>query len=140
MARYAAAPPEVLEHRLRELDREWDVDRVTATVFGLVLLGSVLLAYFVGAGGLVLAGILSICLLLHGLAGWTPARPLILRLCYRTPWEIAHERCALKMIRGDFQVETLTTTPQDREDLSRFENEGGSPAKSPEPDVSPQVQ
>ena len=39
--------------------------------------------------------------------------------------EIAQERYALKAIRGDFQPMNLITTPQDREDLSRFEGEGG---------------
>lgn len=139
LARYASAAPGVLEQRLRELDHEWDVDRVTAITFGLVLLGTGLLTWFAGAGWVVLSGIIALCLLLHGLCGWTPALPLIRSLGYRNPWEIAHERSALRMIRGDFPLESPATISQDREDLSRFENEGGSPAKSSEPDVSPHV-
>jgi hypothetical protein len=139
VARYAAPPAGVLEHRLRELDREWDVERLTATVWGLVLLGAVLLVLLLGAGWLVLPVVVAACLLLHGLVGWTPARPLLRRLGYRTPQEVARERFALKAMRGDCQPESLVTTPQDREDLARFEDEGGPPAEVPQPDVSAPV-
>jgi hypothetical protein len=132
---HAAVPAAVLEKRLRELDREWDVERLTAASSGLFLLGGVLLVVFLGAGWLVLPALLAVCLLLHGLAGWTPALPLVRRLGYRTPQEIARERHALQIMRGDFQPESLATTPQDREDLSRFENEGGAPAGIPGPDA-----
>jgi len=135
VARYASATPALLEQRLRELDHEWDVERLTGTVSGLVLLASAVLAWFLGEGWLVLPAIIGACLLLHALLGWTPALPLIRLLGYRTAEEITYERYALKAIRGDFQPISQITTPQDREDLSRFEGEGGPPAptEAPEP-------
>jgi len=136
VARFASATPALLEQRLRELDHEWDVERVTGAASGLVLLGSVLLAWFMGEGWLVLPAIIGGCLLLHAVIGWTPALPLIRQLGYRTAEEIAQERYALKAIRGDFQPMNLITTPQDREDLSRFEGEGGPPLPELEPHAS----
>jgi len=136
VARYASATPALLEQRLRELDREWDVERLTGAVAGLVLLASVLLSWFLSDGWLVLPTLIGLCLLLHAIVGWTPALPLIRRLGYRTAEEIAQERYALKAIRGDFQPMNAITTPQDREDLSRFEGEGGPPVPEPGPDAS----
>jgi len=136
VARFASATPALIEQRLRELDREWDVERLTGAASGLVLLASVLLASLLGEGWLVLPALIGVCLLLHAIVGWTPALPLIRQMGYRTAEEIAQERYALKAIRGDFQPMNLITTPQDREDLSRFEGEGGPPPLEPEADAS----
>lgn len=136
VARFASATPALLEQRLRELEHEWDVERLTGAASGLVLLASVLLVWFMGVGWLVLPAIIGACLVLHAVVGWTPALPLIRQMGYRTAEEIAHERYALKAIRGDFQPMNLITTPQDREDLSRFEGEGGPPIPEPGPDAS----
>jgi len=38
---------------------------------------------------------------------------------------------ALKALRGDFHRLDVIATPQDQEDMSRFENEGGPPAPEP---------
>ena len=51
LSRYAAAPPGVLERRLRGLDREWDVERLTAATSGLLLLLGLLLAWFQAVQG-----------------------------------------------------------------------------------------
>ncbi len=128
MGRYAAAPAGVVEQRLRELDREWDVERLTAITFGLVVLGGVLLVAFLGPGWLVLLALGGACLLLHGAAGWSPALLLTRCLGYRTAREIAQERFALRATCGDIPTLSPDITPEDREDLSRFENEGGAPA------------
>jgi len=129
VAHYASATPQLLEQRLRELDHEWDVDRITATVIGVGLVGSVLL----GDASLVVTLLLSTFLLLHGLIGWSPLLLLIRRWGCRTAQEIAHERYALKALRGDFQRLDVVTTPQDREDLARFEGEGGPPTPEDNP-------
>jgi hypothetical protein len=129
VARYAAASPQLLDERLRELDHEWDVERTTATGAGMLLLAGVLLASTVDMRWLVLPAIVGACLLLHGLIGWSPVLSLMRRLGYRTPREIDHERYALKALRGDFTPLAVVTTPQDREDLARFEGEGGPPSE-----------
>jgi len=135
VARYAAASPQLLEQRLRELDREWDIDRITATLAGLGVLAGVVLASTLDTAWLVLPTLIAACLLLHALVGWSPALPLLRRAGYRTSLEIDHERYALKALRGDFQPLAVVTTPQDREDLSRFEGEGGLTAEPDGPDA-----
>jgi hypothetical protein len=132
VAHYASATPQMLEQRLCELDHEWDVERITATCVALGMLGGVLLVTLFGEGWLVVPLLLATFLLLHALVGWSPLLPLIRRGGCRTADEIALERYALKALRGDFQRLDVVTTPQDREDLARFEGEGGPPA--PEPD------
>ena len=140
VARYAAASPQLLDERLRELDHEWDVERTTATGAGMLLLAGVLLASTVDMRWLVLPAIVGACLLLHGLIGWSPVLSLMRRLGYRTPREIDHERYALKALRGDFTPLAAVTTPQDREDLARFEGEGGPPSEEVTCDATdPQV-
>lgn len=128
VARYAATSPALIEERLRELDHEWDVERTTATVASLVLLLGVLLT-MVDQRWLIVPAIVSACLLLHGLIGWSPGLALMRWLKFRTPQEIDHERYALKALRGDFTPLAVVTTPQDREDLARFEGEGGPPSE-----------
>jgi hypothetical protein len=136
VARYAAATPQVLDQRLRQLDGEWDVERVTSALVGLGLLAGVLLTATLGEVWLVLVAVLAGCLLLHGVTGWTPLLPLLRRAGSRTSREINCERYALKALRGDFHPLARVTTPQDREDLSRFEGEGGAVAPTPAPDAS----
>ena len=134
VSRYATACPQLLEERLRQLDTEWDVERTICTWTGLALVGAVLLTSALGPEWLVVPFLFATFLLLHGLVGWSPLLPLIRKMGYRTAQEIAQERYALKAIRGDFQKLALVATPQDREDLSRLEGEGGNAAPDPEPD------
>ncbi len=61
LGRYGAGPIGVLEQRSRALDHEWDVERLTAFLSGLVLPGGVLLVWFIGPAWLVLPGILDGC-------------------------------------------------------------------------------
>jgi hypothetical protein len=136
VARYASATPVLLEQRLHELACEWDVERVIAAIAGLGLTAGVVLTAFAGLGWLFVPLVIASFLLMHAVIGWSPVLPLIRRMGYRTGCEIAHERYALKALRGDFQRLDAVTTPQDREDLARFEGEGGPPAPEPKPDAS----
>src|SRR4051812_42046193 len=77
--------PAVLERRLRELDGEWDVDRLTVITAGLLLLLGLELVSLRGGEWLVFPAVVAACLLLHGLAGWSPAFPLLRVLGFRTP-------------------------------------------------------
>jgi hypothetical protein len=135
VARYASASPQLLDQRLRELDDEWDVERVTATGVGLALLAGLGLAALFGGVWLLLPALITAFLLAHALLGWSPFLAVIRHRGYRTAREIDHERCALKALRGDFQPVAAVTTPQDREDLSRFEGEGGAVVPDPGPDA-----
>ena len=92
----------------------------------LALIGGVGLVFLLGEGWLALPALTGLCLLLQGLVGWTPGLRLMRRLGFRTRRGIAHERWALQALRGNFEVGGPVTAPQEREDRSRFEDEGWS--------------
>lgn len=105
---FYARNPERIEERLRQLDREWDIER-TLEVNGSVIAGAglVLGARFSRWWLLLPGAVVSFCLQ-HALQGWCPPLPLFRRLGLRTQREIDDERTALKALRGDFaDVEVL---------------------------------
>jgi hypothetical protein len=99
--RYFAARPEQIPDRLRELDEEWDVERVLEANASALALGGILLSVFRKRTLLLSATVLAF-LHQHAVQGWCPPLPLFRRLGVRTRTEIEYERYALKMIRGDF--------------------------------------
>ena len=98
---YYAKHPEEIDRRLWELDREWDVERVTEAEFGLSALVGIGLGLFwrkwtfVGA---LAAGLLAY----HAVQGRSPVGLAYRRMGFRTMNEIDQERFALKALRGDF--------------------------------------
>lgn len=100
--RVAAAGPEAIERRLRELDHEWDIERTleanaaTASLVGLTLGATVDRKWFIFPA--IVAGFL----LQHAVQGWCPPLPIFRRWGIRTQSEIDYERYALKALRGDF--------------------------------------
>jgi hypothetical protein len=104
--RTAAGGPKAVERRLRELDREWDIERCVETMapsFTLLGLG---LGLTVSRKWLALPIVVQAFFLQHALQGWCPPVPLLRRLGIRTASEIDHERNALKALRGDYDVPT----------------------------------
>jgi hypothetical protein len=100
--RYHAAHPEKIEHRLAELEREWDIERaLEANAAGASLFG-VLMGLMGRRGFYLLPGVVAGFLMQHALTGWCPPVPLLRRLGFRTAGEIHRERYALKALRGDF--------------------------------------
>ena len=103
VARCAAAGPEAIDRRLRELDREWDIERTleaNAATASLVGLG---LGAFVDRRFFLLPAAVAAFLLQHAVQGWCPPMPVLRRLGFRTEREIDAERTALKALRGDFR-------------------------------------
>jgi hypothetical protein len=102
VARFEAASDEEISARLRELDAEWDVERLLqANASTLVVLGVVLGATVDRRFLALPAGVLAF-LGQHALQGWCPPLPVLRRLGFRTHREMARERHALKVLRGDF--------------------------------------
>jgi len=100
---YAAEGPETIERRLRELDHEWDIERMleaNAAVISLIGLG---LGTFIHRRWYALPMVVAAFLLQHAVQGWCPPVPLFRRYGIRTATEIGYERYALKALRGDFQ-------------------------------------
>jgi hypothetical protein len=87
--------------RLRELDEEWDIERVlivnASTLASLGLIGSLARRRLVAFPMVVMAFLLQ-----HGLQGWCPPLEIFRRRSVRTRREIDLERYVLKLARGDF--------------------------------------
>jgi hypothetical protein len=100
--RFYALHPERIDHRLRQLDQEWDIERVLEANAAVVAMAGVVLGVTRRAGWLALPALVGGFLLQHAVQGWCPPLPVLRRLGYRTVTEIDTERYALKALRGDF--------------------------------------
>jgi len=125
VAFHATAAPDALDRRVKELNHEWDIERVMETVMSAAILLGVALTVAVSPWWQVLTAASAACLLSHSLFGWWPLLPAFRWLGLRTPSEINHERYALKVLRGDFHCLPHFTTPNDRLALATLEGEGG---------------
>lgn len=117
VARCAAQGPVAIDRRLRELDHEWDIERLleanasSASLLGLTLGAAVDRRWYL------LSAAVAAFLFQHAVQGWCPPVPVLRRLGFRTVREIDHERFALKALRGDF--EDLPSRPKSRRDARR---------------------
>lgn len=102
VVRLESAGDEEIAERLRELDDEWDVERLLqVNASALVMLG-VFLGAKVDRRFLALPAAVFTFFGQHALQGWCPPIPVFRRLGVRTNREIAREGYALKALRGDF--------------------------------------
>jgi hypothetical protein len=105
---FYAANPVGIERRLRELDEEWDIERVLEANAASVAFAGTVLAAAVHKRWLMLPVLVTGFLFQHATQGWCPPVPILRRLGYRTAREIETERIALterfalKALRGDF--------------------------------------
>jgi hypothetical protein len=102
LGRYASEPDASVVHHLRELDREWDLERVLEVESASMALIGLSLSALVDKRLLVLPGIVSAMVFLHATQGWYPLLPIFRRLGLRSRSEIDRERYAIKAMRGDF--------------------------------------
>ncbi|GAA4442679.1 hypothetical protein GCM10023188_42660 [Pontibacter saemangeumensis] len=99
---YEDADPETIAHRLRELDREWDIERVLEVNASTLALSGLVLGVLKDKRWFLLPGVVTTFLLQHGLQGWCPPLPVLRKFGIRTRREVDEERYALKALRGDF--------------------------------------
>lgn len=92
----------LINQRLEELDREWDVERVLQTNFAIFSVLGLTLATKVNKRWFALAAGVPAFMVQHALQGWCPPLAVMRRLGFRTAKEINEERFALKSMRGDF--------------------------------------
>lgn len=104
VVRLEGASDEEIAHRLRELDREWDIERTLQANASVLAVAGVLLGAKVNRWFLLLPTAVFSFLGNHALQGWCPPVPLFRRLGVRTQREIERERYALKALRGDFDT------------------------------------
>jgi hypothetical protein len=126
-----------IDARLRHLEGEWSMGRMVKATAGVLILGGLGLTIFVNpwlavipaAGGLMLAQNLYSRKSLLG--------EMFAAMGFRTSVEIDHERMALKAIRGDFRDLPTIHQIEDRDAISRFEDEGGPVFEHEQPRVDP---
>lgn len=95
--------PDKIDQRLRELDLEWDVERMLETGSSTLTLTGLVLSKLLSRKWLLLSLGVQGFFLQHALQGWCPPLPVLRRLGFRTPDEINHERYALIEIRESKQ-------------------------------------
>src|SRR5512143_678704 len=106
---FATQDKAAITERLKELDREWDIERVLETNAASISLFGVLMNILSGRKWLVLPLAVSGFLMQHAIMGWCPPLVVLRKMGVRTRIEIEQERAALKLLRGDF--EHLERTP-----------------------------
>lgn len=100
---YYSTHRDQISRRLRQLDREWDIERAieaNAATLGFV---GVALGTAHDRRWLALPALVTGFLFQHALQGWCPPVPVLRRLGFRTAFEIEVERQALKALRGDYE-------------------------------------
>jgi hypothetical protein len=102
VAGYVGASHATITHRIGELDREWDVERMLETNAAALTLVSIGLAATHSKRWLLLTLAVPAFLLQHAIQGWCPPLEVLRRIGVRTRREIDAERTALKALRGDF--------------------------------------
>ena len=90
--------PSLIPARLRELDREWDIERALETGSSTLSLTGLLLGLFQNRRWFFLPLAVQTFFLQHALQGWCPPLPLFRRLGIRTMREILDERHALESV------------------------------------------
>lgn len=117
--------PNAINDRIEQLKREWTVGRMTkAVAASLVLVGSAL-ALWVHVWFAALAALGGILLLQYLLTPKSWLGDLMQIMGYRRKDEVEQERVALRVIRGDFRHLPTLAEAEDREAISRMEDEGG---------------
>ena len=100
-----------LTKRLKQLNREWDTERILEANAATIIFVSTILGIYTSRYWFILVGIVSFFLLQHAVQGWCPPLPVIRRLGVRSPEEIAEEKTAIKFLRGDFT--SLSNKPKE---------------------------
>ncbi|HSF09653.1 MAG TPA: hypothetical protein VLA60_09565 [Nitrospirales bacterium] len=100
---YASAGPSAIDRRLRELEMEWDIERVLEANAASFCLMGLALGAFIDRRWFIFPGAVAGFLLQHAIQGWCPPVPLFRRMGIRTAHEIQQERHALKALRGDYR-------------------------------------
>ena len=102
VAYFAKGGAQAISERLRELDREWDVERLLEANAATIALTGLCLGSLVNRRWFLLPAVVGGFLLQHAVQGWCPPIPIFSGLGMRTQTEIEQERYALKAMRGDF--------------------------------------
>ncbi|NMC56737.1 MAG: DUF2892 domain-containing protein [Eubacteriaceae bacterium] len=93
-----------LSDKIDSLNSEWDVERMIEVKAAMLIIMTTYLGMKHCKAWFFLSSVISMFLLSHALQGWCPPVPLLRKLGVRTSEEIYNEKTALKMLRGDFDI------------------------------------
>lgn len=100
---YSNLSAEEITARIEELEQEWDIERVLEINAASFSTAGLLLGTFVNKKWLILPGVVAFFLGQHAVQGWCPPLEVLRAMKFRTRKEIAKEKFALKVVRGDFK-------------------------------------
>lgn len=100
---YSRQPEQVIGQRIRELNREWSMERWIETNASVLAFSGALLGITVNRKWLAVPLVVTGFLFQHAVQGWCPPVPVLRQLGVRTRGEIDREKYALKVLRGDFE-------------------------------------
>lgn len=100
---YAGMGPDEISERIRELDREWDIERMLELNASTLAFAGLVLGMTHSRKWLAVPAVVLPFLFQHAVQGWCPPLPVLRRLGFRTRKEIDREKFALKTLRGDFR-------------------------------------
>lgn len=95
---YRTQPPALIRERIKELDREWDVERTLEINAASLAFAGTILGITVSKKWLALPVVVTTFLAQHALQGWCPPLPLFRRMGIRTRKEIDKERYGLERL------------------------------------------
>ncbi|MGE5437240.1 MAG: DUF2892 domain-containing protein [Syntrophothermus sp.] len=109
--KYSSLHIDEINNRIKNLDKEWDAERVLETNAASLSIVGLGLAFFVSKKWFALPAVAASFLLQQGIQGWCPPLPLFRKLGIRTKKEIDKEKYALKFLKGDFDLENFEDEP-----------------------------
>lgn len=93
---------ESIDLRLKELSKEWEIERILEVIVSSVALLGIFMAYIFSPYWLLLSIIVVAFLMQHGIQGRNLLLTVFRKWGKRTYREIEQERHALKALRGDY--------------------------------------
>jgi len=103
IAYYSEQGAAAVESRIKELDKEWDIERTLEVNAGLIGLAGAVLALTVNRRWAILPAVVTSFLVQHAIQGWCPPLPLFRSMGIKSRPELDREKYALKSLRGDFE-------------------------------------
>jgi hypothetical protein len=103
VATYSAQGAAAIEHRIKELDKKWDIERTLEVNAGILGLAGAVLALTVDKRWSLLPAVVTTFLVQHAVQGWCPPLPLFRMIGIKSRPELDREKYALKALRDDFR-------------------------------------
>jgi len=104
ISRYEGADRNAIDQRLRELDKEWNIERFIETEAPMTIALGIALGALNDRKWFVVSAFAAGMVLLHNIQGWYPLLPILRRMGFRSQYEIEQERNALRVLRGDHKA------------------------------------